>query len=120
VIDRGKLIAEGTIAELKARRRADRAVVVVADEGNVAAKTVEAVEGIAGVSVEPAAAGTKRLIVRYAAEDDGAMLEAIVRALVLAEVGIREAGPDKASLEDVFVQLTLAEAALQSGSEAPS
>jgi ABC-2 type transport system ATP-binding protein len=120
VIDRGKLVAEGTIAELKARRRADRAVVVVNHEGEVAVKTVEAVEGVAEVSVEPSAAGTQRLVVRFAAEDDGPMVEAIVRALVLAKVGIREAGPDKASLEDVFVQLTLAEAAQLGGNEAPS
>jgi ABC-2 type transport system ATP-binding protein len=120
VIDRGKLVAEGSIAELKARRRADRAQLIVVDEGDVATTTVEAVEGVASVEVEPAPAPSKRLKIRFEAEDDGALLQAIVGSLVTAGVGVREAAPEKASLEDVFVQLTLAEAAQRDATEGAS
>ena len=41
--------------------------------------------------------------------DVGNVLESAVAALVAEGLGVREAGPSRATLEDVFAELTLAE-----------
>jgi ABC-2 type transport system ATP-binding protein len=117
VIDRGRLVAEGTIDELKGGRRGRAAVVVVSDPEGTAESVASGVPGIEAVTrdVVPGAGGISRLVVRFVEEDDGVRLAAVVDALVGRGLSVREASPEKATLEDVFVQLTLAEVA--AGSE---
>jgi ABC-2 type transport system ATP-binding protein len=112
VIDRGRLVAEGTIDELKRRRRAGGATLHVNDPEGRSREVLGEVAGIATVALEamldePA---LHRVSISYSEPTDAAVLEAAVAALVRAGIGVREAVPSKASLEDVFAQLTLAEA----------
>jgi ABC-2 type transport system ATP-binding protein len=112
VIDRGRLVAEGTIDELKRRRRAGGATLHVHDPEGRARQVLGDVAGISTVALEamldePA---LQRVSISYSESTDAAVLEAAVTALVRAGIGVREAVPSKASLEDVFAQLTLAEA----------
>jgi ABC-2 type transport system ATP-binding protein len=119
VIDRGRLVAEGTIDELRARRAGGGASLVVSDPRGDAIRTVEAVSGVAGVVATPLGDGSLRLAVTYAkdAPADGSVQEQVIAALVGARVGIREAAVTRATLEDVFAELTHADGA---GIEAPS
>ncbi len=111
VIDRGKVVAEGTIDELRAGLRGAGGRLVVTDFRNHAAEVVSAVEGVGGVDAVLQAPGLFELTVRYTkgGESDAALLEHIVAALVRAGCGVREATPARATLEDVFTELTLAE-----------
>jgi ABC-2 type transport system ATP-binding protein len=111
VIDRGKLVAEGTIQELRERRRGDSATIVVVDPDGTAEVIVRAVSGVSKVTSESLAGGASRLTLGYAqdAARDGAVLEATVAALVRRGVGVREATPVRATLEEVFAELTLAD-----------
>lgn len=113
VIDRGRLVAEGTIDELRARRRAEGAVVTVRGDRARAVSLLEALPGVRRVRARDAGeAELSRLTLALAegAGDVGVVLEAAVGALVAAGLGVREAGPSRATLEDVFAELTRAEA----------
>lgn len=113
VIDRGRLVAEGTIDELRARRRAEGAVVTVRGDRARAVSLLEALPGVRRVRARDAGeAELSRLTLALAegAGDVGVVLEAAVGALVAAGLGVREAGPRRATLEDVFAELTRAEA----------
>ncbi len=116
VIDRGRLVAEGTIDELRAGRKGTGAALVVWDPNGRGKATVESVSGVASVSVTEQVSALLRLAVSYTpdAPRDGSVLERVVAALASAGVGIREATPVRATLEDVFAELTVADA------EAPS
>jgi ABC-2 type transport system ATP-binding protein len=111
VIDKGKLVAEGTIDELRARRSAAGAAVLVSDPEGRAKAIVEAVPSVSGVRTEVSDGGT-RLVLEFSHDEDRAAspLEEIITKLVGAGIGVREATPVQATLEDVFAELTLAEA----------
>src|SRR5262245_1765169 len=103
IIDRGRIVAEGTPRDLRARL-AGKPVVRVAFRGAVAAR--EALEGLPGVvSVEVEGDETET---RARAEYDpsGDPREAIFQAAVDRGFVLRELAFDVASLEDVFVRLT--------------
>jgi ABC-type multidrug transport system ATPase subunit len=93
VIDRGVLVKEGSVDEL----RGDAVLLVRAEPLEHAGRVVEGLPGVAAV-----------------ATDDGALMvtadptaaPAIVRALVGAGVAVTELRPERASLEDVFLNLT--------------
>ena len=105
VIDRGKLVAEGTIEELRAKRRADGATLVVRDPDGKARELLEKIDGVRKVRVNDA-----RITLAFEKEaDTGDVLESAVSALVSAGVGVREASPTRATLEEVFATLTRAE-----------
>jgi ABC-2 type transport system ATP-binding protein len=103
VIDRGKLVAEGTIDELRARRAGSGARLRLADPESRAGSVLAAVPGVAKVDMETAD-GAVTARVAYAAGEDP--LERAVAALVAAGIGVREATPIRATLEDVFAELT--------------
>jgi ABC-2 type transport system ATP-binding protein len=123
VIDRGRLVAEGTIDELRAMRRADSALVSLRDPDARGAKLMAAIPGVrrvrridgAAAKVTPApndaSDGLARFKIQLEASvgDVGELLERVVAALVSAGIGVREAAPSKASLEEVFAELTRAE-----------
>jgi ABC-2 type transport system ATP-binding protein len=107
VIDRGRMVAQGAIDELRQRRRADGASLVVRDEQKGARALLEKIEGIRRVR----AADAGRFNLRLAKDADvGDVLERAIAALVAAGIGVREASPTRATLEDVFAELTRAEA----------
>jgi ABC-2 type transport system ATP-binding protein len=111
VIDRGKVVAEGTIDELRAGRKGAGATLLVWDPEDRAARIVEGVLGVGGVTAQEESPGLRQLSVRYAsgAPTDGSVLEQAISALVAAGLGVREATPARATLEDVFAELTLAD-----------
>ncbi|MCC6899603.1 MAG: ATP-binding cassette domain-containing protein, partial [Polyangiaceae bacterium] len=112
VIDRGRLVAEGTIAELRARRRADGGVLTVRGDRDQAIAAVEPLTGVRRVRAKPAEGeGLWRLTLALSkgTPDVGPVLEAAIAALVGAGLAVRDAGPSRATLEDVFAELTRAE-----------
>jgi ABC-2 type transport system ATP-binding protein len=123
VIDRGHLVAEGTIDELRARRSGSGATIAVAGPPERATSVLEGVKDIASVRLanetsagEDRASGVSRLVVTYSpdAPARGDVLERAIAALVAAGIGVREAAPERATLEDVFAELTESE---ESGTE---
>lgn len=96
VIDAGHLVMEGTVAEVRSTLEsggvvidatpADQAVAIL--RGHAAVRTVELVDGLLQVTVDPA----------YAAE--------LNRRLVEAQIEVRELRCPKRSLEEAFLELT--------------
>jgi ABC-2 type transport system ATP-binding protein len=111
VIDRGRLVAEGRIAELLAQKSQaglsirvrdleDRAVAVVSALARVHSVEARSIEGAPSHHLELCIELDREL------ERREPIVEQIVRALSLAEVGIHSVVPTKASLEEVFSELT--------------
>jgi ABC-2 type transport system ATP-binding protein len=100
VIDRGKLIAEGTSDELKDRVGGERLEVRLDD----AADSESAVRALAPMSDEPPACedGLLKLSVR---QRRGAIVEA-VRRLSEAGIGVDDLAMRRPTLDDVFLTLT--------------
>jgi ABC-2 type transport system ATP-binding protein len=103
IIDRGRIVAEGTAAELRTRL-AGAPVVRVAFAGVVAAReTLAALPGVAAVSGEVADGETR---VRLECEAGADPREDVFRAAVAKGWTLRELARESLSLEDVFVRLT--------------
>lgn len=122
VIDRGRLVAEGSIGELRARQKAEGAALLVVGDEKRAKELAASIAGVRRVVAKRADdASAVRLVLGYEkdTEDGARILESVVRALVLEGLGVREATPTRATLEDVFAELTRAEetAALDPGEE---
>jgi ABC-2 type transport system ATP-binding protein len=114
VVAHGRLVAEGTLAELTASRRG-RGVALslrggVENAQEVASK-VAGVKGAVGTAVdgEPALVTLEVSVAEAATPRDVA--ERLVSALVAAGIGVQEVRVTKASLEDVFRELTTEEPA---------
>ena len=113
VIAGGRLVAEGTLAELKGRERGretrimargdgERLTAALADLGGVKQARVNAVAG---------AADLVEILLEVASDaEPEATVERAVAALVAAGGGVRQVGPVRASLEAVFAELTQSEA----------
>jgi ABC-type multidrug transport system ATPase subunit len=93
VIDRGVLVKEGSVDEL----RGDGVLLVRAEPLEHAGRVVEGLPGVAAVATGDGA-------LRVTA--DPSVAPAIAQALVGAGVAITELRPERASLEDVFLNLT--------------
>jgi ABC-2 type transport system ATP-binding protein len=100
VIDRGRLIAEGTSDELKDHVGGERLEISLEDD----ADPQVAVSALASMSDEPASADG-RLIRVSVRERDGAIVEA-VRRLADAGVGVDDLALRRPTLDDVFLALT--------------
>jgi ABC-2 type transport system ATP-binding protein len=111
VIDRGKLVAEGTIDELRAGRHGAGATLIVWDPNGRAAELLRRVNGVEALESGEQAPGLFRIVITYAsnAPRDGSVAERAVQALVEGGVGVREVTSARATLEDVFAELTLAD-----------
>jgi gliding motility-associated transport system ATP-binding protein len=126
VIDRGVLVAQGSIAELRRRRGQQRAIVTVVDARQQALGLMLASEHVLGVtpigsrpSLMPSAPETPGAEAAFSHEeivsllvsfepgpDANTCLEEVVALLVKAGIRVREARLKQSSLEDVFRQLT--------------
>ncbi len=116
IIDRGRIVAEGTPADLRAKL-AGAPVVHVTIRGSVPAR--EALRGLAGVvsvDVDETPEETRARIVCLQGSDPR---EEIFRAAVAAGWVLRELSREAMTLEDVFVRLTRQEEAPAAPSEAP-
>src|SRR5437867_2254781 len=103
IIDRGRIVAEGTAAELRTRL-AGAPVVRAAFAGSVAAReALSAVPGIAAVSEESAEGETR---VRIECAPGADPREDVFRTAVARGWTLRELARESLSLEDVFVRLT--------------
>lgn len=102
IIDRGRIVAEGTAAELRSRM-AGSPIVRVALAGNVDAReALASLPGVISVSQEIDADETR---VRLECATDGDPREQIFRTAVAHGWTLRELARERLSIEDVFVQL---------------
>src|SRR5215831_8889760 len=107
IIDRGRIVAEGTPEELR-RRQAGSPVVRAAFKGDVAAR--EALLGLPGVVSAEASSSDGETRARVECSDTD-LSEEVFRLAVSQGWVLRELSPDVVSLEDVFVRLTRHESA---------
>jgi ABC-2 type transport system ATP-binding protein len=104
VLDRGKLVAEGPVSELE--RPSKIARLTLRGKKKRALELLEALPDVASVSVEEGPAEGLRLRIELSDGSDGDGLETVVKAMVDAGIGVREAVRVRAHLEDVFSELT--------------
>jgi ABC-2 type transport system ATP-binding protein len=103
VISKGHLVAEGKIEELRARRRG-RGLRVDVDSAERATAVLRGLETIE--KLEPAGAHAFIAWWRDGTFDLDRATEDAARALVSAGIGLRQLSPVKATLEQVFAELT--------------
>ncbi len=108
VINRGRLVAEGSIDEVRAMRRASGVRFVVRGDQGRALALLEKAPGAKRASVEAGDEdGAHAITVDLAPKaDPGRLAEEGVAALVAAKIGVREVTVRKPSLEQVFAALT--------------
>lgn len=121
VINRGRLVAEGSIQEVRALRRPSGLAFVVRGDPGAALTLVKKLAGVKGATIEGAEAaeieepaapeGAGKALVTIHADlqpkvDPGELAERAVASLVAARFGVREVTLRKASLEQVFAELT--------------
>ena len=100
VIARGRIVAEGTVGEL----RGDAALLVRVDRPDAAKGIIEGFQGVAAIAMSGP-------MLRLTARPDVAIDEAGVnRRLVEAGIAVRELRTDRRSLEEIFLTLTGGEA----------
>jgi len=109
VIDRGRLVAEGTIEELRTRQKSSAIGLRVRDPKSAAEAAISGISGVSVISAAADEATPERRTLRLsfdAALDTEVVTEALVQALTGAGIGIHALVPEKASLEQVFSELT--------------
>jgi ABC-2 type transport system ATP-binding protein len=106
VIARGKLVAQGTLAELRKLRRSPALVVVVRGAAEKAESTLAALEVFSKISVEADGEIATLRCVWKKKVDAPEGTERAVAALVGAGLAVRSAAPEQSTLEDVFAELT--------------
>ena len=114
VIDRGRLVAEGSIAALRSRQHSSALSVRVRDPELAAEAAIVRVSGLLlrEASADAAAPSRRTLhITLLEGTDPELAIEALVRALTEAGIGIHSLVPEQASLEQVFSELTAHEKA---------
>jgi len=102
IIDRGRIVAEGTAAELRSRL-AGSPIVRVSLPGRVDAGELASLPGVVAVSEESDDDETR---VRVECAADADPREEIFRTAVARGWTLRELAREKLSLEDVFIRLT--------------
>jgi len=101
IIDKGKLVFNGSIDVLKKQRIGNKLLIGLRNPPSVDAMLITA-----GV-IEAESLPNNMMRVRLA--DEAASADAIVQASVINNWGLFQIAPDQTSLEDVFVQLTYQE-----------
>jgi gliding motility-associated transport system ATP-binding protein len=109
VIDRGRLVAQGTIEELRSRQKAASVTLRVRDAKKAAEAVIQGMSDVSMLSATDDDSAPERRMLRVslgAALEPDALIETLVQALTQAGIGIHAVVPDKASLEQVFTELT--------------
>ena len=101
VIDRGRVVADGTPDELKARAGGDRIDVVLRDAGQLGAAVALLPVPADGVSVDP-----DRRLLSAPVTDRMAALSGVVRALEAAGIEAEDIALRRPTLDEVFLDLT--------------
>lgn len=122
IVDRGRLVAEGTPAELRGRSQGRLRVRVGLTDGiDEAPEYLGGLDGVSRVVIDGTELG------RFALEAEGvgggALRAEVFKLAVARGWTLVELGEDRASLEDVFVRLTtqeVVEAAAEAPTEAPA
>lgn len=115
VIDRGRLVAEGTIEELRARKNSSTLSVRVRDPKSAAEAAIAGISGLNLRQISEEAGGRRTLHLALSeAIDAEAATETLVRTLTEAGIGVHAVIPEQASLEQVFSELTAHEKAAAS------
>jgi len=111
VIAKGKLVAEGSIADIGRRSRSPALVLVVRGDAAKAEEKLKELDVFSGITVEITdEVATFRCAWKKRA-DAPENTERAVAALVGAGLAIRSAAPEQSKLEDVFAELTTEEPA---------
>ncbi|MEJ1960349.1 MAG: ABC transporter ATP-binding protein [Gammaproteobacteria bacterium] len=109
VIDRGRLVAEGTLEELRARQKSSALSLRLRDPERAAERIISGISGLSVLSAESGEGAPDRRNLRLALRnevDADRATEALVQALSAAGVGVLALVPELASLEQVFTELT--------------
>jgi ABC-2 type transport system ATP-binding protein len=109
VIAAGRLVAAGTLAELKARKRGHETRLIVRGEARALEAALTGAPGLAGARAQPVPESPEAVeltVTIEAGADPEAAVERAVATLVHAGFGVRSVGPVRASLEEVFAALT--------------
>ncbi|MFG2461056.1 ATP-binding cassette domain-containing protein [Streptomyces sp. NPDC048523] len=101
LVDRGRVVADGTPDELKARTAGDRIDVVLRDAGQLGAAVALLPLDAAGVSVDP-----DRRLLSAPVTDRMAALSGVVRALEVAGIEAEDVVLRRPTLDEVFLHLT--------------
>jgi ABC-2 type transport system ATP-binding protein len=105
IIDRGEVLALGTVADLKASLNRDA---VIRIEGVISAKASQAVEALPGVTRAAlnAVNGSTQLTVMAPAGDQYSLLPRLIETLTAYKAVIQKIAPEEVTLEDVFIART--------------
>jgi ABC-2 type transport system ATP-binding protein len=110
IISGGKLVADGTPADLRRRERGSRYRVIVEKNGAAPEAVRDRLAGLAGVArCEAIAAETGALAFAIDGSSEGDLRKTIFRAAVDNQWTLLELARESASLEDVFRHLTTGE-----------
>jgi ABC-2 type transport system ATP-binding protein len=104
IIDKGKLVFNGSIDVLKRQRVGNKLLVGLRNAPNI--QELLNIPGVAEAEALPSG------LIRVRFENDAAPAEAIVQTAVQQGWGLHHIAPDQTSLEDVFMQLTYQEQAI--------
>jgi ABC-2 type transport system ATP-binding protein len=105
VVDRGRVVADGTPEELKSRLGGDRIDVVVRDAGRLDAVVALVRAGSAGVSADVSVDADRRLL-SAPVTDRMAALAGVVRALEETGIEVEDIALRRPTLDEVFLHLT--------------
>lgn len=108
VLDRGRLVAEGSLSELSVNKSRGTLELVLADAGAQAEAVLKAVAGVSEVrELEAPASGLRSFELLLDRDRDASeVAKALARAVVEDGIGLCSLLPKKASLEQVFAALT--------------
>ncbi|MEP7053407.1 MAG: ATP-binding cassette domain-containing protein [Pseudomonadota bacterium] len=109
VIDRGRLVAEGTLQELRARQKSSGLSLRLRDPNAAAEAAIAAISGVSVTFAETDDSVPDRRTLRIRVESTlktELATEQLVQALTDAGIGIHAVVPELASLEQVFSALT--------------
>jgi len=101
IIDKGKLVFNGSIDVLKRQRIGNKLLVGLRNPPNV--EELLKITGVSEAEILPSG------LIRVRFEDGAMPAEAIVQTAVQQGWGLHQIAPDQTSLEDVFMQLTYQE-----------
>jgi ABC-2 type transport system ATP-binding protein len=106
VIAKGRLVAQGSIAEVRRMRRSPALVVVVRGDTAKAEQTLNELEVFSKLAVEVDGEIATIRCAWKKKTDAAENTERAIAALVSAGLAIRSAAPEQSTLEDVFAELT--------------
>jgi ABC-2 type transport system ATP-binding protein len=107
VIDKGRLVAQGSLDELTRLRQSSTTRFVVRGDAARATDVLQGIDGADKVKRKGEEADDAAVLeVTWKAEGTSIAVERAIAALLAAGLAVREASPRKASLEDIFAALT--------------